>query len=84
MKRAYIKLTDHQREQLHPVFLECFLQGGAIMAQVFTDGIHVCVLPDEVAKLVSVATGIDGESKVNSGFKAFSRGIERDKKGGAA
>lgn len=84
MKRAYIQLTDSQREALHPVFLQCFRQGGSIMAQVFTDGIHVCVLPDEVAKRVSEATGADYEAKGNSGFKAFSRGIERDKKGVAA
>lgn len=84
MKRAYIQLTDSQREQLRPVFLECGRQGGSIMAQIFTDGIHVVVLPDDVAERVSKATGTHYLPKTNSGFKAFSNGIERDKKGGAA
>lgn len=85
MKRAYIPLTKDQRELLHPVFLECFRQGGSIMAQVFTDGMHVVLLPDDVAIEVSKATGAARLpiNKGNNGFKAFSEGIERDKKGGA-
>lgn len=84
MKRAYIKLTDSQRNELHPIFLECLNQGGSIMAQVFTDGIHVAVLPDEIALRVSEITGAAYSPKLSSGFKAFSDGIERDKKSGAS
>lgn len=84
MKRAFIGLTEEQRNLLRPVFLELSRNGGAIMAQVFTDGIHVVLLPDDIATRVAGTVGVDYLPKINSGFKAFSDGIERDKKGGAA
>lgn len=83
MKRAFIKLTDKQRKELHSLFIECFHTGGALMAQVFTDGLHVAILPDEVAKRVAKATGAEYLPKGNSGFKAFSEAVDRDLKGGA-
>lgn len=84
MNRAFVPLTDAQRQALRPLFLALSRRGGAIMAQVFCDGIHVVVLPDEVAVRVSEATGVDYLPKIRSGFQAFNDGVERDRKGGAA
>lgn len=84
MKRAFIPLTETQREKLRPMFVAISRRGGAVMAQIFPDGMHVVVLPDEVAVRVSEATGVDYLPKIRSGFQAFLDGVDRDRKGGAA
>lgn len=84
MNRAFIPLTQAQREKLQPMFVAIARRGGAVIAQIFQDGIHVLVIPDEVAVRVSEATGVDYLPKISSGFQAFCDGVDRDRKGGAA
>ena len=83
MNRAFIPLTEAQREKLRPMFLAIARRGGAVMAQIFQDGMHVVALPDEVAVRVSEATGVDYLPKIRNGFQAFLDGVDRDRKGGA-
>lgn len=82
MNRAFIPLTDEQREKLRPIFLAVARRGGAVMAQIFHDGMHVVALPDDIAKRVSEATGVDYLPKIRHGFQAFCDGVDRDRKGG--
>lgn len=84
MNRAFIPLTETQREKLRPMFTAISRRGGAVMAQIFLDGMHIVVLPDDVAVRVSEATGVDYLPKIRSGFQAFLDGVDRDRKGGAA
>ena len=84
MNRAFIPLTEAQREKLRPMFVALARRGVALMSQIFQDWIHVFVIPDEVAVRVSEATGVDYLPKIRSGFQAFCDGVDRDRKGGAA
>jgi len=84
MNRAFIKLTDTQREALNPLFVAIARRGGALMAQVFQDGIHVLVVPDDVAARVAAVNGVDYLPKIRSALQAFRDGVKRDREGGAA
>ena len=81
MRQHHIKLTPNQLSKLNDMF--CEMQPlGAIMAQIFVDGMHVKLLSPEEARSVQqsmVNFGISGGSVSNSAIESYERGIQRDK-----
>lgn len=84
MKRVLLTPTAQQLKQIRPLLANVGRSGGAMMAQVFTDGIHVAYIDEETAKQIAQVSGVSYLPKSNSGKAAFNEACLRDKKEGAA
>lgn len=80
--RKFIKLTDEQLQELEEVFV-ARENLGAIMAQIFRDGMHVILLTEDEAyelQKKSAELGISRQGSVHySAEMAYVDGLERDK-----
>lgn len=70
--RHYLKLTDAQRDELKDMFASLRkTPGGALMAQVWKDGVVVTLIDARMVDAIQAVTGQTGTAK--SALENFSR-----------
>lgn len=73
-----LEITAEQTKALEPVFNEQRAHGGAIIAQIWRDGIRVRLIPDEIQAQIAQITGAEQSKKYSSARACHLDAIERE------
>lgn len=72
-----IDITPEQREALEPVFADQRKNGGAIISQVWRDGIRVALVTEEERERIAVITGAGSQKRFASAIECHKDASDR-------